>query len=98
MTKEEIIDGLKFTVEMFLLDPSTGKTLTEPRNDMDKRTEKTKRRKMTIQEAIKKNPFDSNKGDKSAYCRYLRYNVEGWYNLDSKEVLKRWQSEVKENE
>ena len=38
MTKEEIISGLKFTVEMFLLDPSTGETITEPRNDMDKTT------------------------------------------------------------
>jgi hypothetical protein len=38
MTREEIIDGLKFTVEMFLLDPSTGETITEPRNDMDKTT------------------------------------------------------------
>lgn len=38
MTKEQIIDGLKFTVEMFLLDPSTGETITEPRNDMDKIT------------------------------------------------------------
>lgn len=38
MTREEIISGLKFTVEMFLLDPITGETLTEPRNDMDKTT------------------------------------------------------------
>ena len=38
MTKEEIIGGLKFTVDMFLLDPSTGETYTEPRNDMDKTT------------------------------------------------------------
>ena len=38
MTREEIINGLKFTVEMFLLDPSTGETITEPRNDMDKTT------------------------------------------------------------
>lgn len=38
MTREQIIDGLKFTVEMFLLDPSTGETITEPRNDMDKIT------------------------------------------------------------
>ena len=45
---------------------------------------------MTIEEAIRKNPFDPNKGNTSAYCRYLRYNVEGWYALDSKEVLKRW--------
>lgn len=38
MTRKEIIDGLKFTVEMFLLDPNTGETLKEPRNDMDKTT------------------------------------------------------------
>lgn len=38
MTREEIISGLKFTVEMFLFDPSTGEKYTEPRNDMDKTT------------------------------------------------------------
>lgn len=46
---------------------------------------------MTNEEAIKRNPFDANRGNESAYCRYLRYNVTGWYNLDSKEVLRRWQ-------
>ena len=38
MTREEIISGLKFTVEMFLFDPNTGEKYTEPRNDMDKTT------------------------------------------------------------
>lgn len=38
MTREEIIDGLEFTVEMFMFDPSTGVTYKEPRNDMDKTT------------------------------------------------------------
>ena len=38
MTKKEIIDGLKFTVDLFLFNPSTGEKLTEPRNDMDKTT------------------------------------------------------------
>ena len=38
MTRKEIIDGLKFTVDMFLFDTSTGETFTEPRNDMDKIT------------------------------------------------------------
>ena len=38
MTRKEIIDGLKFTIDMFLFDPATGKTYTEPRNDMDKTT------------------------------------------------------------
>jgi len=38
MTIKEIIDGLKFTVDMFLFNPSTGEIFTEPRNDMDKTT------------------------------------------------------------
>lgn len=38
MTVKEIIDGLKFTVDMFLFDPTTGETYKEPRNDMDKTT------------------------------------------------------------
>ncbi len=38
MTAKEIIDGLKFTVDMFLFDPTTGETYKEPRNDMDKTT------------------------------------------------------------
>lgn len=38
MTVKEIIDGLKFTIDMFLFDPTTGETFTEPRNDMDKTT------------------------------------------------------------
>lgn len=38
MTKEEIISGLQFTIDMFLFDGNTGEILTEPRNDMDKTT------------------------------------------------------------
>ena len=38
MTREEIIDGLKFTVDMCLFNATTGETYTEPRNDMDKIT------------------------------------------------------------
>lgn len=38
MTNEEIISGLKFTVEMCLFDTNTGEKYTEPRNDMDKIT------------------------------------------------------------
>ena len=38
MTIKEIIDGLKFTVDMFLFNPGTGEIFTEPRNDMDKTT------------------------------------------------------------
>lgn len=49
---------------------------------------------MTLDEAIRRNPYDPKRGNEAAYCRYLRYNVDGWYQLDSKEVLRRWQSEV----
>ena len=38
MTIGEIIEGLQFTVDMFLFESETGKTLHEPRNDMDKIT------------------------------------------------------------
>lgn len=39
MTREEIIGGLKFTVEMFLFNPNTGENREEYElNDMDKTT------------------------------------------------------------
>lgn len=38
MTNDEIIQGLQFTIDMFLFDPFTGESLTEPRNDDDKIT------------------------------------------------------------
>jgi len=47
---------------------------------------------MTLDEAIKRNPFNPQRGNKSAYCRYLRYNVNGWYGIDSKEVRQRWEA------
>lgn len=50
---------------------------------------------MTLDEAVKRNPYDPKRGNKSAYCRYLRYNVDGWYLLDSKEVRRRWQKGTK---
>lgn len=38
MTTKEIIDGLKFTVDMFLFNPSTGETYEVPMNEMDQIT------------------------------------------------------------
>lgn len=38
MNREEVIKGLEFTISMFLLDPSTGKILKEPRNKSEKIT------------------------------------------------------------
>ena len=36
MTIKEIIDGLRFTVDMFLFDDITGEMHTEPRNELNK--------------------------------------------------------------
>lgn len=46
---------------------------------------------MTLEEAIKKNPYDPAKGNEAAYVRYLRYNVDGFYDLDSKTVRRMWE-------
>lgn len=46
---------------------------------------------MTLKQAIRENPYDSNEGNLSAYCRYLRYNVDGFYaktNDEVKEIFK----------
>ena len=52
---------------------------------------------MILDEAIRKNPYNPKQGNESAYCRYLRYNVDGWYQLDSKEVYRKWQKVRKTN-
>lgn len=41
---------------------------------------------MTLKQAILENPYDLNKGNLSAYCRYLRYNVDGFYTKTNDEV------------
>ena len=41
---------------------------------------------MMLQQAIDKNHYDCNKGNLSAYARYIRYNVDGMYNMKSKDV------------
>jgi hypothetical protein len=41
---------------------------------------------MTLEEAMKENPYDSKEGNESAYCRYLRYNVDGFYSKSIEEV------------
>lgn len=43
---------------------------------------------MLLEEAIKQNPYDPQKGKIGAYIRYLRYNVDGLYNIPSSEVKK----------
>ena len=51
---------------------------------------------MTLEEALKYNPYDPNKGSKAAYCRYLRYNVRGYYRLPSSSVRILWEEEEEE--
>ena len=45
---------------------------------------------MTLGEALTRNPYDPQKGNASAYCRYLRYNVDGWYGLTNEEAQMKW--------
>ena len=44
--------------------------------------------KMTLEEAIKRNPYKKEKGSIGAYIRYLRYNVDGWYSRKSEDIRK----------
>lgn len=41
---------------------------------------------MNLDDALKNNPYDPKRGNISAYIRYLRYNVDGWYYKQSKDV------------
>lgn len=53
---------------------------------------------MKLDRALKENPYDENIGNESAYTRYLRYNVDGFYNKKSSEVRKIWKEfEKKQN-
>lgn len=49
---------------------------------------------MTLEEAIKRNPYDKSKGNESAYARYLRYNVKGFYELTNEKVRQLWKKLV----
>lgn len=43
---------------------------------------------MKIDEALKQNPYNQERGNIGAYIRYLRYNVDGYYNKKSEEIRK----------
>lgn len=53
---------------------------------------------MTLGEALKVNPYDPDKGDESAYVRYLRYNVDGFYELSSETVKRIWKESERREE
>lgn len=43
---------------------------------------------MKIDEALKQNPYNQERGSIGAYIRYLRYNVDGYYSKKSEEIRK----------
>lgn len=43
---------------------------------------------MKLEQALKTNPYDANRGSMGAYIRYLRYTVDGWYNRKSADIRK----------
>lgn len=54
---------------------------------------------MTLERALKENPYDRERGKAGAYIRYLRYNVDGWYNRKSEDIRKELgEREVQGNE
>lgn len=53
---------------------------------------------MTLQQALKNNPFDEKIGDEKAYGRYLRYNVDGFYHKTNKEVRSIWKKVEKNDQ
>lgn len=95
MTIKEIIDGLKFTVDMFLFDASTGETYTEPRNDMDKTTIDACKGAIELLERARwipcseRLPEDVSDGEQFpivVYCTKSRTVDVGWYEA----VFKKW--------
>lgn len=42
---------------------------------------------MKLEEAIRTNPYEKEKGSIGAYIRYLRY-TDGWYNRKSEDIRK----------
>lgn len=53
---------------------------------------------MTLERALKENPYDRKRGKTGAYIRYLRYNVDGWYNRKSADIRKELEERKKEHE
>lgn len=50
---------------------------------------------MTLEEAMKRNPYDPKKGSIGAYLRYLRYNVDGWYHIKSEDLREFMKGKIK---
>ena len=48
----------------------------------------------TLSEALKENPYNPERGNEAAYCRYLRYRVEGFYTKTNREVKDIWKTYI----
>ena len=46
----------------------------------------------TLEKALVENPYDPERGDETAYCRYLRYRVKGFYTKTNSEVKAIWKA------
>ena len=46
----------------------------------------------TLSKALKENPYVPERGNEAAYCRYLRYRVEGFYTKTNSEVKEIWKA------
>lgn len=53
---------------------------------------------MTLEEAMKQNPYDPEKGSVGAYLRYLRYNVDGWHGVKSEDLREFMKGKIKKIE
>lgn len=86
MTREEIISGLKFTIEMFLLNPITGETVAEPMNDMDKTTIDACRGAI---ELLEQEPCDDAVSRQAVLNAIMANSIrENEYNLTSSRIKK----------
>ena len=53
---------------------------------------------MKMKDALTVNPYNPKQGNKSAYARYLRYNVDGLYEKSNAEVRELWRKELEEQD
>lgn len=101
MTKKKIIDGLKYTIDMFLFNPSDGSVLKEPRNEQDKITVETCREaiKALSEPTIPLSVIEDIKAEIEKAYKHQRI-VQGteWTNglLCSVEIIDRKIAEVKD--
>lgn len=49
---------------------------------------------MTLEQAVKTNPYNPDLGTEAEYIRYLRYNVDGFHGKSPVEVRDRYLQEI----